>query len=129
VALWQLGVFNQLVQQQTAFYGAHMAEINDENLSQSDRLALAKAATAQAYMLHGRGIGNAGANDGWYRRLTNQVEKNASDLRRAARWWRVSPGLAFAAVVLIIAVGVAVDARSDEKKRPSPPAATSEPAK
>ena len=77
-ALWYIGAFNQLVQQQTDFNTHHAAEIADRGLSMGRRLAIAHAAEAISVMLHRDGIGDAG----WYKKLKAALETNIKELRR-----------------------------------------------
>jgi hypothetical protein len=88
-ALYQVGVFNQLVRQQTEFWRQHLAEIADRNLEDSRREAIARAAKAQSRMLHASGIGAAGSPGGWFSALTTAVDVNISTLEAqvASRWW------------------------------------------
>lgn len=80
LALYRMGVFNQLVAQQTAFNARYLAEIRDDTLLPERRTALAMAAFSISHMLHGTGIGDANAPGGWYRNLTDAVEQNVSAL-------------------------------------------------
>lgn len=76
VALWQLGIFNQLVRQKSDFNGRHLAEIRDVDLSPERRRALADAAFSQSAMLHARGVGDAT----WWVNLMHQLEANIRGL-------------------------------------------------
>ena len=69
-------MFNQLVEQQTSFYADRLPEILDSKLDPARRTVLASAAYAQSHMLHGRGIGDAGAPTGWYSQLKSRVAAN-----------------------------------------------------
>ena len=80
LALYRIGVFNQLVAQQTDFNTRHLPEIRDDTLLPERRKALAMAAFSISHMLHGTGIGNANAPGCWYRDLTDAVEQNVSAL-------------------------------------------------
>lgn len=85
VALWQLGVFNQLVRQQTDFNARHLAELYDDGLPPQRRETLAKAASAHSRMLHANGIGDAH----WYQTLMRELATNI-DLLNAQLgrpWW------------------------------------------
>jgi hypothetical protein len=59
VALWQIGIFNQLVRQKSDFNGRHLAEIRGSQLAPERRKALADAAFSQSAMLHRSGVGDA----------------------------------------------------------------------
>jgi hypothetical protein len=96
VALWRMGVFNQLVHQQADFNTQHLAEIHDEVLPRARRGALAKAALSASYMVHWHGIGGGegrveGGFEGpdWYLNLKAELDKDITDLRRVSgrRWW------------------------------------------
>jgi hypothetical protein len=76
-ALWCLGKFNQLVDQQTAFNTRHLHEFADPELPETRRLALAEAARWISVMIHGWTIGNAN----WYRDLVSALEANIEDLK------------------------------------------------
>lgn len=82
VSLWQMGLFNQLVRQQTEFYARFLPEISDENLASDRREALANAAGSISHMLHGR-IGDAS----WYAEMVAALEENRNALatRRSRR--------------------------------------------
>jgi hypothetical protein len=101
VALWQLGVFNQLVRQQTDFNASHLAEIRDGTLPQTRRQAIADAAYSLSGMLHAQGIGDAS----WYAALMRELEANMRELadRRAEGWWR-RPALALATLFVVGAI-------------------------
>jgi hypothetical protein len=79
LGLWHLAVFNQLVEQQTALVAQHLVEITDPDLDTKRRERIAEAITAQARMLHRRGVGEPFTDEGWYRRLKDSV---ASDIAR-----------------------------------------------
>lgn len=95
--LWQIGVFNQLVQQQTDFLANHLAEISDETLPRARREALANAAGSISSMLHRNGIGDAV----WYVAFMEQLRANRMELARRARRWWTRPSLALAVVFVI----------------------------
>jgi hypothetical protein len=101
VALWQLGVFNQLVGQQTDFNAQHIAEMRDPTLPPPRREALATAASSISTMLHRHGISDAL----WYSALLRQLETNRLDLVRWRRrsWWS-RPTLVAAALFSVVAV-------------------------
>jgi len=79
VALWQIGVFNQLVRQQTDLNSRHLAEIADPELPESRRHAVAQGAWWVSFMLHASAIGDAR----WYARLKGELAQNISLLRDA----------------------------------------------
>jgi hypothetical protein len=88
VALWRIGVFNQLVDQQTDFNSRHLAEFRDDKLSPPRREVLAKSAEALSRMLHGEGIGDAE----WYQELKRQLAANIKSLDALgtrSRWKRL----------------------------------------
>lgn len=96
VALWQMGVFNQLVQVQADFIAQHVAQIRDARLPRPRREALAKGALAVSLLLHERGIGGGekrhdGEVEGpdWYLKLKMELDRNITDLQglRDERWW------------------------------------------
>jgi hypothetical protein len=80
-----LGVFNQIVQQQTDFLATHIAEIVDATLGADNarREALANAAYSISFMLHANGIGDAK----WYADLKQALARNEQVLlqRRPTR--------------------------------------------
>ena len=85
VALWSIGVFNQLVQQQSDFNAVHQADISDESLSPTCREALAKAAEKMSVFIHLRGIGDVT----WYAELKTAIDENIRQLEttKSKRWW------------------------------------------
>jgi hypothetical protein len=85
IALWKIGVFNQLVRQQTEFNALHLAEFYDRDLALERRQVLAEAAGTISGMLHLDAIGDAD----FYRRLNAELDKNIEDLRhlRHRKWW------------------------------------------
>jgi hypothetical protein len=86
IALWQIGVFNQLVRQQSDFNALYLPEIGDSETSAEWRAALAKAAGSISYMLHRNGIGEGE----WYAILLGAIEENREVLveHRGRRWKR-----------------------------------------
>jgi hypothetical protein len=90
LALWRIGVFNQLVEQQTAFNAQHAAEIVDPATSTQRLRTLAEAAGQISLSLHADGIGAAAAPGGWYERLTSAVAADVERLTEllSERWWR-----------------------------------------
>ena len=76
VALWQVGVFNQLVKKQTDFNVRYADGLMDARLPTRRRHVLANAAKSISYMLHKNGIGDAQ----WYRALTSEIEANIVSL-------------------------------------------------
>jgi hypothetical protein len=81
VALWQLGIFNQLVRQQTDYNALHLAEIRDDELPLARREALSKAAYSISRMLHKNGVGDAA----WYWALIDQLTTNRRELQKRTR--------------------------------------------
>jgi hypothetical protein len=83
IALWRLGVFNQLVQQQTDFNALYLSQ--GQALSDEQREALADAARNISVMIHRDAIGDAS----WYRGLMKAIEENIADLERRLerKWW------------------------------------------
>jgi hypothetical protein len=127
LALYWVGVFNQLVQQQTDFNARHLAEIRDETLSAERRDALASAAFSISHMIHGSGVASANAEEGWYRNLCDRVEANIRELDEMARrpwWWQrwVALALTLLAASLAMAVWTFVD--EDDAPASSKPAST-----
>jgi hypothetical protein len=85
VALWKVGIFNQLVQEQTDFNVLHLAEFSDMNIDTSQRHQLAEAAWKLSMSIHQHGIGDAS----WYRDLMGALDRNIETLegRRVRKWW------------------------------------------
>ena len=85
IALWKIGIFNQLVQQQTDFNAFHLAEFSHVNLDLTRRNALAQAAWRLSVTIHQYGIGDAS----WYRRLMTALDHNVEALekRKLRKWW------------------------------------------
>jgi hypothetical protein len=85
-ALWQIGVFNQLVQQLTDFNTTHLPDIRDMTLPAERREALAGGAYAISWLIHSRGIGPAT----WYVELRTALTANIArlkELRKASHWY------------------------------------------
>jgi hypothetical protein len=85
VALWQLGIFNQLAQQQTDFNTSHAAAIASG--TPAEREPLAAASFRISYALHEKGIGAAL----WYRDLLGALGANIEALqarRREVHWYK-----------------------------------------
>jgi hypothetical protein len=76
IAMWKIGIFNQVVQQQTEFIALHMEEIRDEELPVKAREALARAAQRFSEMIHCDGIGDAS----WYSGLLAALQENIAHL-------------------------------------------------
>lgn len=76
VALWQIGIFNQLVRQKSDFNARHLAEMRDSDLPPERRRALADAAFSQSAMLHAKGVGDGA----WYANLMHRLEDNIEGL-------------------------------------------------
>jgi hypothetical protein len=77
LALWRIGIFNQLVQQQTDFNTLHYVEIHNGGISNERRRLLAEASRAMSNGLHVWGIGGAS----WYQRLKAELDANVGYLR------------------------------------------------
>jgi hypothetical protein len=108
-ALYQIGVFNQLVRQQTDFIAQHLHEIADGSLSTYRRRVLASAARSQSRMLHGVGIGNAGGAGGWFRYLTDEIDENIKWLNAKVQppWWmQLMVGIALCVVTITAALAI-----------------------
>ena len=91
-ALWRVGVFNQLVEKQTAFNVQHAAEISDDSLPAGTRKAISLAAQELNIALHLDGIGLAARPDGWFGGLTAAVNDDVArlDSMAATPWWHYS---------------------------------------
>jgi hypothetical protein len=76
VALWQIGIFNQLVRQKSDFNARHLAEIRDKDLPPERRRGLADAAFTQSVMLHAKGVADAT----WWANLKHQLQTNIEAL-------------------------------------------------
>lgn len=87
VALWKIGVFNQLVQQQADFNALHLACVPTEGLKDEGRQQLAQAALKISFMIHASGIGDSR----WYRQLIDALDGNVRELeerkKRKSHWW------------------------------------------
>jgi hypothetical protein len=103
VGLFWMGIFNQLVALQTAFHAQFLPDIADAELPASRRDAIASAAESISRILHGRGIGGAGAAGGWYHDLKRAVDENVGALDEAAQQRSRGATLAWA---LLIAAGL-----------------------
>ncbi len=79
-ALWRLRVFNQLVRLQTTFNSQHTAEVVNPETPAERREELAAASASIAVMLHGNGIGEAAAPNGWYGLFKETLEENVRHL-------------------------------------------------
>jgi hypothetical protein len=101
IALWQIGKFNQLVQQQTDFHATHLPEIMNPQLPEANRIALATAAESISFLLHFGGI----SNGMWYQSLLDELSAESASLgeRLGRRWWN-DRFLVFFAVPLAISV-------------------------
>jgi hypothetical protein len=86
VALWKLTTFNQLVQQQTDFNVAHVAEFRDADLDADQRKLLAESARGISRMIHEHAIGDSR----WYPKLIAELTRNIEELvARKKRWLRI----------------------------------------
>ena len=88
VALWRIGQFNQLVQQQTDFNARHAAAISGSEISQQERQAIALASERISVEIHGIAIGDSR----WFATLMSRLNENASAVEAIGRrrWWRVT---------------------------------------
>jgi hypothetical protein len=90
-ALWQIGVFNQLVQQQTDFIANRVGDILSPSTRAVERIALADAAFTLAMMIHRWGVNDSA----WYKNLMAEIENNVQLLERykkvgvLGRIWRL----------------------------------------
>jgi hypothetical protein len=111
-ALWRLRVFNQLVGVQTSFNTRHAVEVANADTPPQRLHELAEASARIALMLHGDGIGHAGAHDGWYGALKDSLQRNVRHLDdlRGFRWsgYRREPLLALADLAVLAAFAAAV---------------------
>jgi hypothetical protein len=84
-ALRRVGIFNQLVQQQTDFLAAHLPEVYDPTLDPVKRNALADTAGAISQIIHEAAIGDGA----WYRDLMEAIEHTITALasRKRERFW------------------------------------------
>jgi hypothetical protein len=108
IALRQVGVYNQLVEQQAHFNAVHMTDIKDTRLPPSRRTALAEGAFGISFMLHRSAIMEAT----WWSDLTHALDANIAqfEAKKRERVWRrqlFRPGLV-AAYVFLTAALVAV---------------------
>jgi hypothetical protein len=102
VAVWQIGVFNDLVRQKTDFNALHLVDLCDPALLHARRVKLAEAAKTQSVILHRNGVGEGA----WYSKLTCDLEQNVRALGTRRPWWITLPvGIACA---LVIATLIAV---------------------
>jgi len=81
VALQQMRVFNQLVQQQSDFNSRHAAELRDGNLDEYRHQAIAMAGRRISRSIHASGIGNAE----WFKRLLEALDENIQALEDSLR--------------------------------------------
>ena len=95
LALWRIGQFNQLVEQQTQFNAQHAADIAGSEISETRRLAIAEAARRISLQIHQQAIGDSS----WYAGLMDALDRNIIGLGEIGRrrWWQLSepalPGL------------------------------------
>jgi len=127
-ALYQIGVFNQLVRQQTAFWRSHLHEIADPDLPKKRREVIASAARAQSKMLHENGIGAAGVAGGWFTNLIHSLDENIAFLTAESRRWWQRPAIYFASFLVAATVGLAIwrgiERATDDSHPPAIPATT-----
>jgi len=86
VALWVLGWFNQLVEEQTIFYGNHAVDLIGKVDDIETRERVAKYAREQSLLLHEKIIGNRI----WYNDMINALKFNIKKLDDSGRqrWWQ-----------------------------------------
>jgi hypothetical protein len=115
-ALWQIGIFNQLVRQKTDFNARHLAEFVDRDLPEARREVLANAAFSQSRMLHASGIGDAA----WWAAVKDAFHANIKVLnqRWARRWfrWQLALAFVFVAATVVLAVVIGAD-RGDSRSK------------
>jgi hypothetical protein len=86
VALWKIGIFNQLVQQQADFNTLHLSEYADPSVDQDRHNVLAEAAARISAMIHKDGIGDAS----WHSIFMSALDSNIAKLDRLDRGhWRI----------------------------------------
>jgi hypothetical protein len=108
LALWQIHVFNQLVDAQTNWLTIHAQEIADPDTTPERRALLAKTARSLSWWLHARGVGEANAIGGWYRRLKEAVDADVERLGEARKRGLWPPAVWWLGVVDMIAAASAV---------------------
>lgn len=88
-ALWRIGQYNQIVQQQTDFNAQHAAEITGNEISSDRRAAIAASAERISRHIHSDIIGDAS----WFSGLLTALDLNISQLNTLgpARWWQLRP--------------------------------------
>jgi hypothetical protein len=88
-ALYGVGLFNQLVEQQTSYNALHAADIRGDVIDDKQRIAIANGAFSISMMIHRRAIDGANTSGGWYARLRDEVQRNLASLdeRVRRRWW------------------------------------------
>jgi hypothetical protein len=114
LALYWVGVFNQLVQQETDYNALHLAEIRGEVISGADREGIARGVFSISQMIHGTGIARAAQQDGWYQRLTHDVRRDVDRLSaQVARPWWLTVTVGLAAVLTVVALALSIWAAVD----------------
>jgi len=85
IALWRIGQFNQMVQQQTDLLANSLPGITNKKLPIHQREALAEAARKISFTIHFVTIGDSG----WYHQLMDSIDQNVETLqdRRRRKWW------------------------------------------
>jgi hypothetical protein len=106
LAVWQMGVFNDLVRQKTDFNALHLVELANANLPDSRWTELAEAAKAQSAMLHRHGVGDGE----WYSELKCDLEQNIRALGARRPWWITVPVGIAGALVIAALIAVALTA-------------------
>src|SRR5262249_13874900 len=82
LGMWHVGVFNQLVTQQSELFARHLSDLVGTGFRRGRRRAIARAVASQSRKLHRDGVGEADEPGGWYRRLREEVETNIARLER-----------------------------------------------
>jgi hypothetical protein len=127
LGLWRVGVFNQLVGQQTSMIAAALPEIHDRRTRRSRRAALGAAIGAQAVMLHRDGVGEADEPDGWYYRLRTALTADLERLDGLRKWRHLYGALDLVATLAVVAAAatcILVFQGTSLTESPSKPAPT-----
>jgi len=96
IALWKIGQFNQIVQQQTDFNAQHAVDIRGDDIATRQRHTIAEAAKRISVHIHMVVIGDGR----WYEALMQALDENIEALHALGkcRWWtlrwRSLPGYA-----------------------------------
>ncbi|MEP6909517.1 MAG: hypothetical protein ABI896_03685 [Actinomycetota bacterium] len=106
--LWRVGVFNQLVLQQTVFNAVTHLELRDAETTDDRKKAIGQSAKHISQTLHLYGVAGAAAPAGWYSRLKNGIAADISrlaemDKKTLGRW---KNGPEFAIIDLAVIAGL-----------------------